>query len=260
MSDSSGVTLGAMDNVRDLLRRLSTLQVDSLPRPTKARRSPALVLRSLITATCLAALAAGCSSSGSGSPASVGTPSQQSTTALARWTKAHDYLAAQTKPTQITCLWFSNAAGAPAPAAKVAQFYDFSARDSWKSHLVTRADPVPKGTFESCEATVPTTVPYSPSSIEDFLKPLGLTFVAHTSRSSSLTPIEIAYAGQDESDPDVIYRDKPGLFGLRIALVPLSDTAFQPGTSEIIQPTDEATASEYLRYAKPLLDWYGYRG
>ena len=130
---------------------------------------------------------------------------------------------------------------------------------AWKTHLVTRNDPIPKGTFENCDATVPTTVPYG-SAIEAFLAKHGLTFAADPSTTAGLTPIEIAYAGQDASDPDVIYRDKPGLFGLRMALGSLGQTPFEPGTSKIVQPTDDATAAAYLRYATPLLDWYHYTG
>jgi hypothetical protein len=139
-----------------------------------------------------------------------------------------------------------------------ALFYNFSDSASWKMHLITRNDPLPKGTFEDCIATVPTTVPYGPK-IETFLSRFGLTFAGDRIKTAGLTPIEIAYAGQNAEDPDIIYRDKPGLFGLRGALAPLGDSAFKPGTSEIVQPTDEVTAARYLRYAAPLLNWYQYK-
>jgi hypothetical protein len=108
-------------------------------------------------------------------------------------------------------------------------------------------------------ATVPTTVPYGPA-IENFLNRFGLTFAADSNPTPGATPIEIAYAGQNASDPDIIYRDKPGLFGLRIALAQLGQAAFAPRTSKIVQPKDDSTAARYLRYAMPLLDWYGYKG
>lgn len=38
----------------------------------------------------------------------------------------------------------------------------------------------------------------------------------------------------------------------------LGTAPFIPGSAEIIQPADEATAEQHLRYATPLLDWYGY--
>jgi len=165
----------------------------------------------------------------------------------------------QTKPTEIACLWLIDAAGKPSPAPRPATFYNFSDTVRWKSHLVTRNDPLPMGTFEECVATVPTTVPYGPA-IEPFLSQFGLTFAADPSSGSGLTPIEIAYAGQNAGDPDVIYRDKPGLFGLRLALAQLGLAPFEPGTSKIVQPTDVATAARYLRNATPLLNWYRYKG
>jgi len=75
-----------------------------------------------------------------------------------------------------------------------------------------------------------------------------------------MTPIEIGYAGQNARDPDIIYRHKPGLFGLRLALSQLGQAPFVPGTSKIVQPTDDSTAARYLRYATPLLNWYGFKG
>jgi hypothetical protein len=140
-----------------------------------------------------------------------------------------------------------------------AKFFSFSDKAAWKGHLVTRNGPFPKGTFELCEATVPNTIPYGPA-IEPFLNRFGLTFVADSSRPAGMTPIEIAYAGQNASDPDIIYRHKPGLFGLRIALSQLGQAPFVPGTSKIVQPTDDSTAARYLRYATPLLNWYGFKG
>ncbi len=110
-----------------------------------------------------------------------------------------------------------------------------------------------------CEATVPTAIPYGPA-IETFLGRFGLIFGARTNTSAGLTPIEIAYAGQNASDPDIIYHDKPGLFGLEMALGGLGTTPFVAGTSKIIQPTDDATAALFLKYATPLLNWYGYKG
>lgn len=177
--------------------------------------------------------------------------------ALARWDSAYRFLSAQTKPTQIVCNWLTNTAGSIEPVAHVAAFYNFSDTAAWKTHIVTRDDMAPSGTFELCEADIPTTVPYGPA-IETFLRGYGLTFVAHPLSDPHLTRIEITYAGQNARDPDIIYRDKPGLFGLENALHQLGAAAFVPGTSKIIQPTNNAGAMQYLTYAKPLLDWYGY--
>jgi hypothetical protein len=208
---------------------------------------------------------------GSSSPPSVaaatGTPDNSVATsaatasqhpALDRWNAAYSYLRAQTKPTEIACTWLTAAGSSPSPVPRPALFYGFSDSAVWKKHLITRNDPVPKGTFEDCIATVPTTVRYGPE-IETFLSRFGLTFAGDRIRTAGLTPIEIAYAGQNAEDPDIIYRDKPGLFGLRGALGQLGDSVFKPGTSEIVQPTDEATAARYLRYATPLLTWYRYK-
>lgn len=178
--------------------------------------------------------------------------------ALDRWNAAYSYLSTQTKPTEIACTWMTAAGSSPSPVPRPALFYSFSDPAPWKKHLITRNDPLPKGTFEDCIATVPTTVPYGPK-IETFLSRFGLTFAGDPTKTPGLTPIEIAYAGQNAEDPDIIYRDKPGLFGLRGALAQLGDSPFKPGTSEIVQPTDEATAARYLRYATPLLTWYGYK-
>jgi hypothetical protein len=177
---------------------------------------------------------------------------------LDRWNAAYTYLSTQTKPTQIVCNWWSADGSRPSPAPRPARFYRFSESAAWKEHLITRNDPYPRGTFDYCVATVPTTVPYGPE-IATFLSQFGLRFVADRTKAEGLTPIEIAYAGANADDPDIIYRDKPGLFGLRMALAGLGDGAFKPGTTEIVQPTDEATAARYLRYARPLLDWYQYK-
>ena len=215
----------------------------------------------------VAALAASMSLAACGSSSTGGTPTRAAGTsatqttgqpALVRWNRAYSYLSAQTKPTEIACSWLVGAGGRASPAPRPAQFYGFSDTAAWKSHVVTRNDPIPNGTFEDCEATVPTTVPYGPA-IESFLHRLGLTFAADPNRTPRTTPIEIAYAGQNASDPDVIYRHKPGLFGLRIALAQLGQAAFVPTTSKIVQPTDDSTAARYLRYATPLLNWYGYK-
>jgi hypothetical protein len=178
--------------------------------------------------------------------------------AIDRWSKAYAYLSNQTKPTEIVCLWFAASGATPSPVPRPALFYNFSNTGRWKSHLVTRKDPLPKGTFEDCEATVPTTVTYGPA-IEPFLRRFGLTFAGDPNTPASLTPIEIAYAGQNSDDPDIIYRDKPGLFGLRMALAQIGTTPFEPGTSKIVQPTNDATAAQYLQYATPLLNWYRYK-
>jgi hypothetical protein len=196
------------------------------------------------------------------------TPSRSATTSAGaaagqsardRWSKAYSYLSIQTKPTEIACTWLTASGARPSPVPRPALFYNFSDTAAWKNHLVMRNDPLPKGTFEDCIATVPTTVPYGPA-IETFLSRLGLTFAVDSNSTAGLTPIEIAYAGQDASDPDIIYRDKPGLFGLRVALAQLGKAPFEPGTSKIVQPTDEATAARYLRYAAPILNWYRYKG
>lgn len=212
-------------------------------------RSPSLAAVALILAA--SAVACGSRTSTTTAPVSTGV------SPLDQWTKAYTFLAAQTKPTEIECGWFVNVAGSlsPAPQAPVGAFYDFSDTTAWMSHTVTR-DNIPSGTFEMCGATVPTTVPYGPA-IESFLAGHGLVF---GTTAPGLTPIEIAYAGQNASDPDIIYRDKPGLFGLRLALGGLGTKPFVPGTSKIIQPKDAATATEYLQYAQPLLTWYGYKG
>lgn len=178
--------------------------------------------------------------------------------ALDRWNAAYTYLSTQTRPTEIACTWMTSAGSRPSPVPRPAVFHSFSDPAAWKKHLITRNDPLPKGTFEDCIATVPTTIPYGPR-IETFLNRFGLTFAGDRTNTAGLTPIEIAYAGQNAEDPDIIYRDKPGLFGLRGALAQLGDSPFKPGTSEIVQPTDEATAARYLRYATPLLNWYRYK-
>lgn len=227
------------------------------------RRAAFVSLRSVVAATAVATLLAGCSS-GTSTPNSTPSASDGSSTpatapsALDKWDKAYAYLAAQTKPTEIACNRFTTIAGNLSPAKRPARFYDFSAPAAWKSHLLTRNDALPQGTFQICQATVPTTVRYGPA-IADFLSPLGLSFAAEPTHPAGLTPIDIAYAGQSASDPDIIYRDKPSLFGLRGALGQLGQAPFEPGTSKIIQPTDDATAAQYLRYATPLLDWYGYK-
>jgi hypothetical protein len=152
-------------------------------------------------------------------------------------------------------MWLTASGTTLAPVPRPARFYNFSDRAAWKNHLITRNDAYPTGPFEDCVATVPTTIPYGPA-IEPFLSRLGLTFTADPKSSPGLAPIEIAYAGQNADDPDIVYRDKPGLFGLRMALGSLGKAPFEPGTSTIAQPTDEATAARYLHYAKPLLAWY----
>lgn len=204
----------------------------------------------------------------SSAPSTGATPSEATATSagptarqseLDRWNKAYSYLGVQTKPTEIACGWFTASGATPSPVPRPARFYSFSDTAAWKKHLVTRNGPFPKGTFEDCVATVPTAVPYG-DAIESFLGRFGLTFVADPNGAAGLTPVEIAYAGQDASDPDIIYRDKPGLFGLRIALAQLGKTPFESGTSKIVQPTNDATAARYLRYATPLLSWYGYPG
>ena len=206
---------------------------------------------------CFAAIVGSMALTACGSSSSSQNTPTPTASALEQWNASYAFLASQSKPTEIFCSWLTDSGNKPAP--RPALFYDFSDRDAWKTHLLTRNDPTPKGIFEECQATVPTTVPYGPD-IETFLKPLGLSFAADPDRPAGLAPIEIAYAGQDPSDPDIIYRDEPGLFGLDIALHQIGGSPFEPGTSKIIKPTDEETAVTYLKYAKPLLDWYGYRG
>jgi hypothetical protein len=205
--------------------------------------------------------ACGSSSTGGSPTSSAGAASAHATgqSALVRWNRAYSYLSAQTKPTEIDCSWLVAAGGTPSPVPRPAKFSSFSDTAAWKSHLVTRNGPFPKGTFELCAATVPNTIPYGPA-IEPFLHRFKLTFVADPNRPAGMTPIEIAYAGQNASDPDIIYRHKPGLFGLRIALSQLGQAPFVPGTSKIVQPTDDSTAARYLRFATPLLNWYGFKG
>jgi hypothetical protein len=145
-------------------------------------------------------------------------------------------------------------------AQQPVEFYSFADSADWKSHIITRWDTYPVGTDETCGANVPTTVPYGPA-IESFLNPHGLTFYYGQSHAAGLTLIEISYAGANSSDPDIIYFNRPGLFGLRLALGPLAASGvFVINTTKIVQPTDSATAAKYLEYAKPLLRWYGYRG
>ena len=179
--------------------------------------------------------------------------------ALARWNEAYSYLSSRVEPTEIFCTWMTVSNGDLSPVPRRVRFFSFSDRAAWRSHLITRNGPFPDGPFEDCLATVPTTVPYGPA-IETFLSRFGLTFLAGANATGDRTPIEIAYAGQNPADPDIIYRDAPGLFGLRMALAALGKAPFEPGTSKIIQPTDEATAARYLRYATPLLTWYRSQG
>lgn len=61
-----------------------------------------------------------------------------------------------------------------------------------------------------CSATIPTSVPFG-HDIAAFLSPYGLVFAGDpASAYSGLTEIEISYAGQNSSDPDIIYRNDPG--------------------------------------------------
>lgn len=204
------------------------------------------------------AVLAGCSAATptASSSASAATSSSVPKSPMEQWSSAYAFLSSQTKPTELGCSFLHSSGGQMEPAPQPAQFYSFSDTARWTDHRITRNDPRPSGTFEECEATVPTTVPYGPK-IEDFLNPLGLTFDG-ANPAPGLKSIEIAYAGQNASDPDIIYRDKPGLFGLEMALQQLGHTPFKGSTSEIIQPATDAAATQYLQYAKPLLDWYGY--
>jgi hypothetical protein len=213
-----------------------------------------IIAASVITAAALGL--AGCASS-SVAP----TPTITPKSALEQWNDAYRFLSARTKPTEINCVWLNVAAdGTKTPAQQPVEFYSFADSARWKSHIITRFDTFPVGTDEICAANVPATVPYGPA-IESFLNPLGLTFYYGQNHAAGLTLIEIDYAGQNSSDPDIIYFHQPGLFGLRIALGPLAASgAFVSNTSKIVQPTDGATAAKYLKYAKPLLNWYGYHG
>src|SRR4051812_21821091 len=180
----------------------------------------------LLAAAASVSLAAGASSSAPSVASTTARPSNSvATTAgatsghptLDRWDAAYSYLSTQTKATEIVCTWSKATGARPAPVPRPASFSSFSGSSAWRKHLITRNGPFPKGVFEDCIATVPTTVSCGPG-IETFLGQFGLTFVADEVRSADLTPIEIAYAGQNAEDPDIIYRDEPGLFGLRIAL------------------------------------------
>jgi len=215
----------------------------------------------LVVSTSLSACSSSSTSTSDAPSGPAATSSEPATeqSALDRWDKAYDYLSAQTKSTEISCSWVTASGAQIAPAPRPALFFEFSDKAAWSQHVFTRNDSLPKGTFEYCVATVPTTVPYGPE-IQTFLGRFGLTFAADSDSVAGLTSIEIAYAGQNADDPDIIYQDKPGLFGLRIALGQLGKAPFEPGTSKIVPPTDDATASRYLRYAKPLLDWYRYKG
>lgn len=217
------------------------------------------MMKRVILSLAVVSAAVGCSSH-SGSRSTPQAPSgSPAAPAVAQWEKAYAFLGAQAKPTEMVCSWFDGMAGHVSPAQRPALFYNFSDRNRWRAHLITRADRTPRGLFEACGATVPNSVPYTPADIENFLRPFGLVFVADRYRAAGLIPTEIAYAGQSPSDPDIVYADEPGLFGLRLALSQLGTAAFKPGTTSIVQPADAATAALYLRYTKPLLDWYGFK-
>lgn len=230
----------------------------SAPRTRRAsplRRTATAVVSTLA----VVALLAGCASAGSTTATAARGQSTRrtGTSALDRWSRAYAYLSAQRQPTQIACVWLKTTNRAPSAVPRPARFYSFSTSNAWQHHIVTRWDAAPHGAYETCEATVPTTVPYGPE-IETFLAARGLFFGSNP--TPGLTRIEIAYAGQNASDPDIVYRDRPGLFGLRIALAPLGKRVFVTSSTNIIPPADDATAARYLRYATPLLNWYGYHG
>ena len=228
-------------------------------RPPHARRAATVAASAAAAAM---AMLTGCSASDSDPGATPAPTATSSSTpgAVQTWQAAYSFLGAQTKPTQIFCGWFRATKGHPAPVARPTHFYDFShTAGGWRAHTITRFDPLPRGVFEMCSANVPTSVPYG-LGIEDFLRQYGLVFGVDKRHARGLQPIEIAYAGQNASDPDIIYHDQPGLFALSIALRALGDAPFEPGTSRIIPPTDQATATRYLSYAAPLLSWYGYQG
>lgn len=244
----------AMKKARDSERHLSSNA--SRARRWTASRHRHRAAATIAATAAIAALLSGCSSSDVALTSSK-TSSAPTASALDRWNRAYSYLKVQTKPTEIVCTWLKSGGTKFVPYPRPVRFYNFADSAAWKMHIVTRYDPLPTHTFEDCSATVPTAVPYGPA-IETFLSRYGLTFGPQG--PTGLTAIEIAYAGQNSSDPDIIYHDEPGLFGLRLALTPLGQAPFEAGTSKIVQPTDEATATRYLRYAKPLLAWYGYTG
>lgn len=174
---------------------------------------------------------------------------------MARWTKAYAFLAAQTKPTEIDCLWVVTTGG-NYQTPHVVGFYSFSDREAWTSHRGLHQE-LPAGTeYEMCQATVPTSVAYRPAAINAFLAHHGLPA---TPDNSGGTSIFVNYAGVSPQDPTRVYRDEPGLFGLTIAFSAIEPSPFT-GVTHLTPPTDEATATRYLRYAQPLLAWYGYTG
>lgn len=197
------------------------------------------------------------------SPAS-STPAVTRKAALGRWDKAYTFLRAQTKPVEVVCMvdvpTKADGSGLDYSRARTAFYSLNSAEGGWQTYLDSRDNTAAEqqaGTH--CSINVPTSYPYGPA-IDRFLRTYGYWFYGAEPPSEDLQRVEITYAGQNSSDPDIIYFKKPGLFGLRLAFIPLSASAFKPNSSEIVEPPDAASAEKYLQYAKPLLDWYGYKG
>lgn len=175
-----------------------------------------------------------------------------------RWTKAYAFLAAQTKPTEIVCTWVTNTAPGGAgltQASHLPAFYRFAETSAWKSHVNLNLDSPPGSTYEVCAATVPSSIPPGPK-YDSFLAHHGLLATGTSTPGTANMVINYASA----NGPDSIYRDKPGLFGLQLALDARPNTGQVPSISIIVQPTDSATAASYLQYAQSLLAWYGYKG
>lgn len=186
-----------------------------------------------------------CGSSGTASPSPV-----------QKWSKAYAFLAAQTKPTEMLCSWVETTAdGRSMQAEKPVGFYSFADRASWQPHLQFHMDRV-GASWELCEATVPVSVPNGPA-VNAFLAKYGLA----TGRTvPGKTDVMIAYLGQGPTFLKNDYRDKPGLYGLYLAFAALQLDPFNQNLDQMTQPTDDATATTYLRFAQPLLAWYGYNG
>jgi len=191
------------------------------------------------------------------------TPAETPKSTLEQWNDAYAFLSVQTKPVEVFCDVDvpANADGSGLDYSRATMaFYSLKSDTSrWQPYLDFRDDTTAQQPGTHCGINIPTSYPYG-SAIDEFLRPHGYWFYDAGSAHDGLKRVEIAYAGQNSSDPDIIYFSKPGLFGLRIAFAPLQESAFKPNSAKIIQPTDDPTAAKYLQHAKPLLDWYGYKG